>query len=246
MLNRCLLAAAMFAVLAIAAAADPNSPDTTGMDWSKVPEYRIVPGDLLRFNFGPIVQGGIDLNREARVRPDGRLSVYPVGDVVAAGRTIPELERAVVEMMSSEYKLPRVAIELVESAGNKVHVLGRVKVPGSYAVTPFMTVSQAIAAAQGFENDAARNSVLLFHRDGARTVRVARVRVDRSLKRASLEGDLPLSRFDIIYVPRSTIGKVDVFAQQFFGETGALVQTPLVGWELFHLDRIFLVRTQAP
>lgn len=238
-----MLAGTIVAAIATTAVADFDSPDTTGMDWSKVPEYRIVPGDQLRFDFGPAPGTAVDLIREARVRPDGRISVYPVGEVVAAGRTIRELQNAVVEMMTAEYKLPRVAIELYETAGNKVHVLGQVKQPGSYPVTPFMTVSQAIAAAAGFSDDAARNSVLLFRRDGARTVRVARIRLDRGLKRASLQGDLPLSRFDIVYVPRSAIGNVDVFVRQFFTETGSLVQTPLVGWELFHLNQIFIVRS---
>ena len=46
-----------------------------------------------------------------------------------------------------------------------------------------MTVLQAITAAGGFEDDAARNSVIVIHRDGARTVRVARVAARHALKR---------------------------------------------------------------
>jgi polysaccharide export outer membrane protein len=220
--------------------ADSNSADTVGMDWSRVPEYRIVPEDVLRFNFGPAGNGISDLVREAHVRPDGRISVYPVGDVIAAGRTIKELQAAIIDLMSAEYRLPRLSIELYEVAGNKVHVFGRVKQPGTYPVTPFMTVSQAIAAAMGFEDDAASNGVLVFHRDGARTVQVTRVRLHRSLKRATLEGDIPLSRFDIVYVPRSAIGNIDVFARQFFTETSSFFTTPVSGWELFHLDRVFV------
>jgi polysaccharide export outer membrane protein len=243
MLLRGLLAALVLslAVPAIPAMADPESPDSAAMDWTRVPEYRIVPGDVLRFNFGPDPQSHTDTVREARVRPDGRISVYPVGELIAAGRTIAELQTAMVQLMSGEFRLPRVAIELFEAAGNSVHVFGRVRTPGTYKVTPFMTVSQAIADAGGFEEDAASNSVLVFHRDGARTVRVSRVQLHRSLKRASLEGDLPLSRFDIIFVPRSTIGNIDIFAKQFFNETSPFVLSPKAGWELFHLDRVFVV-----
>jgi protein involved in polysaccharide export with SLBB domain len=211
------------------------------MDWSRVPVYRIVPGDLLRFNFGPGANVFGDLIREARVRPDGRVSVYPVGDVIAAGRTVPELQQAIVEMMSSEYRFPRVAIEVFEMAGNRVHVLGQVKEPGSFPVLPFMTVSQAIAAGGGFGDDAARNSVLLFRRDGARTVAVERVRLDHGLKRADLDQDPVLSRFDIVYVPRSSLGNLQVFTTQLFSGTGPLITTGIQGWELFHLDRVFVV-----
>ena len=233
----CLVAA----LVCLPLAAEADLADTTAMDWSRVPEYRVVPGDLLRFNFGPAQNTYGDLIRESRVRPDGRVSVYPVGDVIAAGRTIPELQQAVVDMMSSEYRFPRVAIEVFEMAGNRVHVFGQVKKPDSYPVLPFMTVSQAIAAGGGFSDDAARNSVLLFRRDGARTVSVERVRLDHGLKRADLDQDPMLSRFDIVYVPRSSLGNLAVFTQQLFTGTGALINVSIQGWELFHLDRVFVV-----
>ena len=119
--------------------------------------------------------------------------------------------------------------------------MGRVEKPGSYPAGPFVTVMQAITAAGGLKDDAARNSVLVFHRDGARTVSVTRVRLDRLLKGNDLE-DLPVSRFDIVYVPRSTIGNIDVFCRQFFGETAQVLSFSLLGWELFNLDRVFVTR----
>jgi len=151
------------------------------------------------------------------------------------------LQKELVTLLAGELKQPRVSIELAEIAGNKVHVLGQVTNSGSFPAGPFMTVSQAIASAGGFRDDAARNSVLVFHRDGARTVRVTRVRCDRALKSGTLEGDLALSRFDIVFVPRSTIGNVDVFARQMFEGPGSLLQTALTGWELFNLKRVFVV-----
>ena len=229
------------ALVCLPFAAEAAPPDTTAMDWSRVPEYRVVPGDLLRFNFGPASTTIGDLIREARVRPDGRVSLYPVGEVIAAGRTIAELQQAVVDMMSSEYRFPRVAIEVFEMAGNRVHVFGRVKKPDSYPVMPFMTVSQAIAAGGGFEDDAARNSVLLFRRDGAHTVSVERIRLDHGLKRANLDEDRMLSRFDIVYVPRSSLGNLQVFTQQLLGGAGPVITASIQGWELFHLDRVFVV-----
>jgi polysaccharide export outer membrane protein len=226
--------------LASAVAAQPVA-DTVAMDWGQVAEYRIVPGDLLKINFGPL-SNSLDLLREARVRPDGRISVYPIGDVVAAGRTPAELQASILQLLAGELRQPRITVDVVELAGNKIHVLGRVMNPGSYVAAPFSTLLQVLAQAGGLTDDAARNSVLVFHRDGARTVRVARVKVGNLLKG---EGDLPLSRFDIVYVPRSTIGNVDVFARQFFGEPTQMLQFAMTGWELFNLDRVFLVRSTA-
>jgi hypothetical protein len=51
--------------------------------------------------------------------------------------------------------------------------------------------------------------------------------------------DLPISRFDIVYVPRSTIGNLSVFLRQIFDPLAPMATTVLVGWELFHLDRVY-------
>lgn len=243
---------ASFLVMALAApaalAAQPEATvnsyalgDTTGMDWSLVPAYRFVPGDRLALNYGPRPDVAIDNIRDVTIRPDGRISVFPVGDVIAAGRTSGELEAAIVSLLSSTLRAPRCVVELIEAAGNQVHVMGEVKNPGSYKCGPFMTALQAISSSGGFQDDAARNSVIIMHRDGARTVRVMRLRADRTLKGDFL-ADVPLSRFDIVYVPRSTIGNLDVFVRQFFGDTQIILNSALVGWELFNLDRIYALR----
>lgn len=228
-----------------AAAISPNQPsDSTAMDWSRVPEYRIVPGDRLVLDFGP--QPGMPSNsvQKSVVRPDGRITVHPIGDVVSAGLTPMELQRAIISLLSAELRNPRVTVHVEEFAGNQVHILGRVEQPGSFPAGPFVTLLQVITAAGGFKDDAARNSVLILHRDGAHTLRVSRVRVDRLLKGSDID-DIPLGRFDIVYVPRSTIGNIDVFVRQWFGETSPLLSSALVGWQLFNLDRVYVTRVVA-
>ena len=216
----------------------PN--DSTGMDWSRVPEYRIVPGDHLTLDFGRRVDGALDA-RECIVRPDGRITLFPAGDVIAAGLTPMELQKNIIALLSADLKLPRVVVNVVEVAGNVVHVIGRVERPGSYPAGPFVTVMQAVTAAGGLTTDAARNSVLLFHRDGAHTVAVSRIRLDRLLKGDDL-ADAVVGRCDIIFVPRSTIGNINIFTQQFLAPVGSLLSSSLIGWELFNLDRVFVTR----
>ena len=219
----------------------PSSPPEQ-IDWQKVPEYRIVPGDELALNFGPRLADGADVVRVAVVRPDGRITVYPVGDIVVAGRTPAEVQAGLLKVLAAEYNLPRVTVEVTKMAQNQVHVLGRVRTPGSQPVGSFSTLLQAIAGAGGFEDDAARNSVLIMRRAGPGSVTVARIRVGRLLKGG---GDVPLSRFDIVYVPRSSIGNLDVFVRQFFGETLTLLNVSILGWELFNLDRVYVVRSSV-
>ena len=243
MLRRCLLLVVLCLALPVGARANTTltPSDSTGMDWSRVPEYRIVPGDKLVLDYGHRADNGLPDIRDAWVRPDGRITVFPAGDVIAAGLTPMELQHNIIAILSQDLKLPRVVVSVAECAGNVVHVMGRVEKPGSYPAGPFVTVMQAITAAGGLKDDAARNSVLLFHRDGAHTVEVSRVRLDR-LQHGDDLADQVVGRFDIIFVPRSTIGRIDVFAQQFIQPVGSAFSTALVGWELFNLDRVFVTR----
>lgn len=236
-----LLAVLVLASTCVAAAVDPNVADSVGMDWSKVPEYRIVPGDRLRVDLGPRTEVAENVVRESLVRPDGRITLYPVGDVVAAGLTPMELQKSIIALLSADLRSPRATVEVVSMASNLVHVLGRVERPSSVPVGAFMTVSQALTAAGGFQSDAARNSVLLIHREGAHSVSVRRVRMDRFLKGESLADPL-VGRFDIVYVPRSSIGNLNLFLQQLFAGITPAVSTTFIGWELLNLDRVFTTR----
>lgn len=237
-----ILLAALCLGLPVGAAANtvltPN--DSTAMDWSRVPEYRIVPGDHLALDFGHRSDGVTDV-RDCRVRPDGRITVFPAGDVIAAGLTPMELQKNIIAILSADLKLPRVVVDVVEPAGNVVHVLGRVERPGSYPAGPFVTVMQAITAAGGLSNDAATSSVLLFHRDGAHTVSVSRIRVDLLIHGNDL-ADAVVGRFDIVFVPRTRIGHINVFATQFLSPIEGALSSALIGWELFNLDRVFVTR----
>lgn len=223
------------------AAAPVATPDSLDMDWSRVPEYRIVPGDRLAINLGPKSDPNFDNVHDVIVRLDGRITVYPVGDVVAAGLTPMDLQRSITSLLSADYRSPRVTVEVVATAGNVIHVLGRVDRPGSYPAGPFFTVTQAIAASGGFKDDANRSHVLLIHRDGSRTVSVARLRLDRVLRGEEFV-DAPVSRFDIVYVPRTSVGNLTVFLQTLFTGLSPAVGTSLLGWELFNLDRVFVTR----
>jgi protein involved in polysaccharide export with SLBB domain len=214
------------------------SPDTPldRIDWGQVPEYRIVPGDELTLDFGPREDFTGNVYHVSLVRPDGRITLYPVGDVVAAGRTAQELQANIRQLLAGELREPRITVEVSKPTANRIHVLGRVKRPGSQVVGVLPTLLQAIGDAGGFEDDAARNSVVIMRRVGVGTVSVARVNVGRLLHRG---GDVPLGRFDIVYVPRSAIGNLDVFVTQFFGPASLIGSTSMTGWELFHLNTVF-------
>lgn len=71
-------------------------------------DYRVQVGDLLdvKFFFNP------DLNQEASVRPDGRISLQLIGEVMASGLTVEELKILLKQRYENELKNPSITVIL--------------------------------------------------------------------------------------------------------------------------------------
>jgi polysaccharide export outer membrane protein len=91
-----------------------------------------------------------DLTRTVPVRPDGRISLPIVGEVVAAGRTPEEVRAEVVSKLNQYVKDPTVVTFIVhEVRSARFFVIGEVMRPGAYPLRGDMNVLQAIALAGG-------------------------------------------------------------------------------------------------
>ena len=126
-----------------------------------------------------------------------------------------------------------------EVAGNLVHVLGQVERPGSYQVMPNMTALQAIAAAGGYLNDAAKGSVIVLRRTGETSLVTRTLDLHRAVHTGSASQDVFLRRYDIVYVERNMIGNVNLFVDRFFAKMIAIPSLYLTGWAAFNTDRVY-------
>ena len=66
-----------------------------------------------------------------------------------------------------------------------------------------------------------------------------RVKLSRAISQGLAADDPYVRRFDIIYVPRTTIASIDLFVEQHFEKLIAAPQGFITGWETFHLDQVF-------
>ncbi len=123
--------------------------------------YKLGVGDRLRVT----VYNELDLSGEFDVGPAGTVNLPLIGEVVARGLTIPEVEDAAEELFLQGYlKSPSVSIEVLNY--RPFYILGEVNAPGSYPFVNGMTVLNAVALAGGFTYRASEGSVLL-KREGA-------------------------------------------------------------------------------
>ena len=102
------------------------------------------PGDVIKLTF----PGASDLNQSQKVRADGKVSLPLVGEVTAAGKTLPVLQSELVRLYKPQLRNSEVLLTL-ESGTATVIVSGYVSKPGKFSFDRPTTVFQAIMEAGG-------------------------------------------------------------------------------------------------
>ena len=173
--------------------------------------YRIQPGDVLDVDFylNP------EFNDEVTVRPDGEVAMRMVGSEHAAGLTPDQLAKNLDTAYLGELREPGVSVHVKTMPSREVYVEGRVTKPGAVPLQPGMTALQAISDAGGLQDDAGDNKVVLIRRDMCGTPHATRLDLESAARKDGSEEDVALLPKDVIVVPRSTIGNMDLFVAQY-------------------------------
>ena len=169
------------------------------------PQYVLYPGDEIEI----ATPTASELTRTQRIGPDGRVSLPLIGQIMAADRTIAELEADCADAYASQLRRPLVEVTLKTAGPMKVWVDGEVRTPGVYDMPGDIDAYQAIIQAGGFLPSARPQQVALIRR-GPGSVRMMRV-VDLRQRRGEV---IALRRGDVLYVPRSTLGELANFFTQ--------------------------------
>lgn len=133
----CRLVALVFLALAVALGPNAAAAEKT--------QYRLGSGDKIRVT----VYGHTNMSGEFSIGGNGVVSLPFVGNVEAGGKTIRELEMAIVNRLRPDYlKNPRVSVEVLNF--RPFDIVGEVRKPGSYPYRNGLTVIKAVAVAGGF------------------------------------------------------------------------------------------------
>ncbi len=166
--------------------------------------YRIGVDDQLQV----AVWRNPELSVSVPVRPDGRISVPLVGDVLAGGRTPEEVARDIEGQLAAYVRDPKVAVILTELRSHeflsRVRVTGAVRTPISIPYRQGMTVLDAVLQAGGVSEFAAANRTRLYRREGGDT-QALNVRLGAILGSGDLETNLEVRPGDVITVPERAL-----------------------------------------
>ena len=109
-----------------------------------------------------------DLSAEVIVRPDGKISLPMLNDVMAAGMTPEALADVVAKAATKFVRDPGATVMVKEIRSRKVYIIGEVSKPGTFQLASEMTVLQAIGEAGGFIEGADKGDVIIVRNEGGK------------------------------------------------------------------------------
>ncbi|WP_425502409.1 XrtA/PEP-CTERM system exopolysaccharide export protein [Simiduia aestuariiviva] len=167
---------------------------------SDVQEYRIGVGDALQIN----VWRNQELSLAVPVRPDGKISMPLVGDIVAAGLTPIELSDNIVVGLKSYVRNPQVTVIVANPSSSdfqrRVRITGAVQAPQSIPFREGMTVLDLVLMAGGANDFASSNNAKLYRKINGE-MKIFPVRLDDLLNKGDVSTNYPLQPSDIVTVP---------------------------------------------
>jgi polysaccharide export outer membrane protein len=201
-LSRCLALCLTLLLAACATTRGSSEPPKLDAETQAVTTYHIGVDDQLQIT----VWHNPDLSVSVPVRPDGRITVPLIGDVIAGGRTPEQVSAEIKDKLQSYIRDPQVAVILVALRSNeylsRVRVTGAVRSPISIPYRQGMTVLDAVLAAGGITEFAAPDRTELYRKGDGGSSTSYSVHLEKILQKGDLANNYPVQPGDVITVPQ--------------------------------------------
>ncbi len=163
-------------------------------------EYRIGVGDALQIN----VWRNPELSTGVPVRPDGKISLPLIGDIMAANLTATELSRNIVVALENYVRNPQVTVIVSNPSSSdfqrRVRITGAVASPQSIPYRDGMTVLDLVLLAGGPNEFASGNKAKLYRKINGET-KVYPIYLEDLIENGKVESNYSLQPSDIVTVP---------------------------------------------
>lgn len=167
------------------------------------PEYVIGPGD----NLNIFVYRAPELSvADLPVRPDGRISVPLIPDIVATGKTPTELGAKIAERLKTYVKEPIVTVMVRAFVGpldRQIRVIGEAVEPAAIPYREGITVLDVLIQTKGLTKFAAGNRAVVVRRLGGGQTKVLHVRLSDLVKDGDIAENVPMAPGDTLIIPQT-------------------------------------------
>ena len=175
-----------------------------GLSYGSEDAGHVVPGS--QFYLGPEDELEISvwkdetLTRQVVVRPDGKISFPLIGDILATGRTVGELQQEIKKKIEVYVPDAPVTVLLLTVNSTKIYVVGKVNKPGVYVMGATLRVMQVLAMAGGMTIFADEDDILIIREENGKQ-RFIEFDYGRVAGGKDLEKNIRLKPGDTVVVP---------------------------------------------
>jgi protein involved in polysaccharide export with SLBB domain len=175
-------------------------------------DYFLQSGDNLDIRFYKTPE----LNQNVTIRPDGKITLEPIGDHIAAGLTPAQLDEALTEKYSGEIKNAVITVILQTFGVQRIYVGGEVNAPMVLEVMGEINALEALVLAGGALEDAKLSSVFIVSKGQDNQPLTRIVDLDKARKGQLSETEYLLKPFDMVYVPKSKLASSAQFVSHIY------------------------------
>lgn len=165
--------------------------------------YVIGPGDVLNV----FVYRAPELSvTDLPVRPDGRISLPLIPDIVAIGRTPTQLSAELQEKLKQYLVDPNVTVMVHSFVGpldRQIRVIGEAAEPMAIPYRNGMTLLDVMIQTKGLTRFAAGNRAVVVRRLPTGGQQVVRVRLSDLIKDGDITENVPMDPGDTLIIPQS-------------------------------------------
>ena len=172
----------------------PASNTAAGMNLP--PDYVIGPDDVL----GIVYWKDKDMTTDAHVRPDGRIALPLLNDVLAAGLTPDQLREKLTEESRKYMEDPSITVLVREINSRKAFITGEVYKPGPYPLVTPTSVVQLIALAGGLKEYANGKSIIIMRTENGKPISL-KFNYKEVIAGKNLKQNIDLKPGDTVVVP---------------------------------------------
>ena len=175
----------------------------------ETPVYILQAGDELEIKAFNLPE----LDHKVRIRPDGKISLLLLDDVQAEGMPAGDLSKYLSSRYAEHFRNPRVTVVVASFSNRNIYVGGEVNMPQMIPLNGTLTAAGAIFRSGGLKTTAKTKEIVILRNSGNNTPIMTKLNLNDVFTKGA--ADVTLQPFDVVFVPKSTIAKIDQFVDQY-------------------------------
>jgi len=169
--------------------------------------YRLCAGDSFDVSF----ELSPEFNQTVTIQPDGFVTLKSVGDVKVLDLNVPQLTQVLREAYGKILNDPLIVVVLKDFQKPYFIADGQLGHPGRYEMRGNLTLTEAVAIAGGFTDNAKHSQVRLYRRVDDQWAFAKVFNLKEMEQKGDLHEDPLLHPGDMLFVPKNALSKIKPF-----------------------------------